>query len=142
MPPLRTWCFLSTVSYYLRRQVESRDTRSPHVQVRRVMLGTALVLGPQTEAILPPFLLPTSQHSLGDKLESFSPGKFLCLDTSADVPWRFKKESDSVSLQSPGFCLNITTQTFPPKCPSQGRQLTPVTRSQQHNPKHIVTGGK
>lgn len=63
--------------------------------------------------------LPFPSHSLGSKLESFSPSKCLDLDTSANVPWYFKKEHDAVSQQRIGFCLNLGPKCFYQNAPSE-----------------------
>lgn len=59
------------------------------------MFGMALAFKLQTAAIFPCFFLSPSPHSLGSKLESFAPNKFLDLGALADIPWCFKKEHDA-----------------------------------------------
>ena len=85
------------------------------------------------------FFFHPSPRSLGVKLESFFCSKFLGLDTVAEVPWHFKKEPGSLSLQSAGFCFNTGSSTF-------STQMTLVEKRAdaclQYNPKHIVMGGK
>lgn len=80
------------VSDYLMRKMESRNAYKlcTSRQEEFLMFGMTLVFQLQTDAVSLLSSLPFPTHSLGSKLESFSPRKYLGLDTSADVPWYFK----------------------------------------------------